>query len=97
VELPKPRSVGTRAAKESFSTLLDEVAAGEHALIYRRSRAVAALIPVGDLERLQELARRDEELAAILRARGHQVNPWGSPGILSVLVTHLRPLEGAAR
>lgn len=97
MELPKPRPVGTRTAKESFSSLLDEVAAGEHALIYRRSRAVAALIPINDLERLQELVRRDEELAAILRARGHEVDPWATPGILSVLVTHLRPVGAAAR
>jgi prevent-host-death family protein len=96
MELPQPRPVGVRAAKESFSTLLEEVAAGGHALIYRRSRPVAALIPVSDLERLQELARRDEELGAVIRARGHEVDPWGTPEILRVLVTHLRPVGAAA-
>jgi prevent-host-death family protein len=87
----KPRSIGVRAAKATFSTLLDEAAAGHHALICRRSRPVAALISLNDLDLLGELIRRDEELAAVMRARGHDVDPWVTPTILRVVVSYLAP------
>lgn len=94
----KPRSIGVRAAKATFSTLLDEVAAGRHTLICRRSRPVAALISLQDLDLLGELIRRDEELAAVMQARGHDVDPWVTPNILGVVVSYLVPPQatGAA-
>lgn len=85
MQLPEPRSIGVRAAKAKFSALLDEVDGGDHVLVCRRSQPLAALIPASDLDRFRELARREEELAAVLRGRGYRVDPWGTPGVLEVV------------
>lgn len=87
--MPIPRPIGIRAAKSNFSALLDEVAAGEHVLVCRRSKPLAALIPAGDLDQLRELANRDAQLAAVLRARGHDIEPWGTARVIEIIVTHL--------
>jgi prevent-host-death family protein len=97
MSLPPVRSIGIRAAKASFSSLLDEVEAGAHVLLYRRSKPVAALIPTADLERFRELIRREEELGAVLRARGHAVEPLTTAQLIEVMVSHLgapRSLRG---
>lgn len=86
---PPPRSLGIRAAKASLSTVLDEVAAGSHVLLCRRAKPVAVLIPPQDLERFRELVRRDEELAAVLRARGHHVDQWTTAALIEVIVSYL--------
>lgn len=97
--LPPLRSLGIRAAKASFSGLLDEVEAGTHVLLCRRSKPVAALIPPVDLERFRELLRREEELGAVLRARGHAVEPLTTAQLIEVMVSHLdapRPSTGGS-
>lgn len=89
--MPAWKRIGVRALKNSLAAVLDEVAAGERVLLCRRAKPLAALIPVRDLERLHELTRRDDELAAVLRGRGHLVDPWATPGILEVIVSYLNP------
>lgn len=85
----RSRSIGIRAAKANLGSILEGVAGGEHVLLCRRSRPLAALISLEDLERFRELVRRDEELAAVLRARGHSVDRWDTAAILEVVVTYL--------
>lgn len=82
-------SLGIRTARANFGVVLDRVAAGESVVICRRSRPLAALISVDELERFRELVRRDEALAAVFRARGHILDPWTTSSILEVVVTHL--------
>lgn len=86
MRLPPPQRIGIRAARADFGSLADRVAThGDHFLICRREQPLAALIPVGDLDRFRELFRRDEELAAVLRARGFKVQPWTTPGVLEAV------------
>lgn len=82
-------SIGIRAARANLGSVLERVAGGEHVLLCRRAKPLAALISLEDLERFRELIRRDEELAAVLRARGHSVDPWETAAILEVIVTYL--------
>lgn len=89
MSLPPPRTVGIRAVKDNFSALLNEVAAGDHVLVCRRSKPLAALIPLADLDRLGDLVLRDEELAALLGRLGHRVEPWSTARLIEVIVSHL--------
>ncbi len=71
VEMPL-RELGARAARASFGDLLNRAAyANERTIITKSGRAVAVVVPVGDLERLTEEgsdARGDS--ARSLRVRG---------------------------
>lgn len=58
-------------------------------MLCRRSRPLAVLISLDELERFRELVRRDEALAAVFRARGHTPDPWTTSSIIEVVVTHL--------
>jgi prevent-host-death family protein len=59
---PKPKTVSAAQAKMRFSELLARVAyAGDHYIIERRGKPVAALVSVDELERIEELERTAEE------------------------------------
>lgn len=75
--------MGVRAVKANFA------AAGSHVVVCRRAEPLAALIPVRDLDRFRELARRDEELAEVLRRRGFDVESWSTAGILDLIASRL--------
>ncbi len=54
-------TINISEAKSKFSEYLSRVAGGERFIIVRRARPVAALIPAGDLDRLErspEITRR---------------------------------------
>jgi hypothetical protein len=46
---------------------------------------LAALISASELDRFQELERRDEGLQAVLKGRGIGVAPWTTAKILEVV------------
>jgi prevent-host-death family protein len=94
-ELPKPEPISIRNARGRFGTLLDAVAGdGRPALICRRSKPLAVLLPAAQYEELAETVRRDQSLAAIFRARGIAVNTWTTAGVLEAVV---RLIEGPPR
>ena len=76
--------VGVRRAVRELPSLIDRAASGSTVLISRRGRPLAALISVADLERFQELERRDDGLRAVLRGQGFRISPWTTPKILEV-------------
>lgn len=84
---PQSRPVGTREVKARFRALLDEVAGGEHFVVYRGSKPLAAMIPIEDLDRLRELLDRDEALAVVLRAKNCIVEPWATAGIIQAILS----------
>ncbi len=87
--LLEAESMGIRAARARFGPLVDRVAAeGYPVIICRRGEPLVALIPVRDLQRLQELERRDRDLAAVLRGRGFRIDPWTTATALEA-VTNL--------
>lgn len=71
---PETNRMGIKAARATFSSLVNKVATGDHVLICRHSRPIAALIPVSDLKLLKDLAKRYPELANFFRVRGYEVN-----------------------
>jgi prevent-host-death family protein len=75
-----------RAARASFGALVDRVAAGSRVVVCRRSTALAVLLPKGDYETLAELAGRDEQIGAVLRGLGVDVDPWTTPNVVEALV-----------
>lgn len=77
--------VGIRRAKTELSRLVDEAAGSGPVVISRRGQPLAALISSSDLERFQELERRDEGLQAVLKGRGIRIIPWSTPRILEAL------------
>lgn len=89
LEPPAARRIGLRAVRSGLGGILEDVAAGERVVVCRRTKPLAVLIPMQDLQRLYELTRRDAELAAVLRGRGHVVDPWTTPEILEVVVSYL--------
>ena len=89
--LPKLQRMPIRAARERLGALVDRVASGSYVLICRRSTPLAVLLPAGDFDLLAETVRREEELAAILRGRGYDVEPWTTPTVLEVVT---RVLDG---
>ena len=76
-----------RTARERFGALVDRVADGSRVLVCRRSTPMAVLLPRGDYDRLVELARRDEQLAAVLRGRGLHVDPWTTTNLVEALAS----------
>jgi prevent-host-death family protein len=84
--LLEAETVGIRAARASFGPIVDRVATeGYRLIISRRGQPLAALISVNDLQRLQELERRDRELAAVLRGHGYPVDQWTTPTALEAV------------
>lgn len=75
-----------RAARASFGELVDRVAAGSRVVVCRRSTALAVLLPKRDYEVLAELAARDEQVGAVLRGLGVDVEPWTTPNVVEALV-----------
>lgn len=71
---PEPNRLGIKAARATFSSLVNKVATGDHVLICRHSRPIAALIPVSDVKLLKDLARRYPEVADLLRVRGYELD-----------------------
>jgi prevent-host-death family protein len=55
--------VGVTEARRRFSELVSRAIAGERFLICRRERAVAALVGVGEVERLERAAQAVNRLA----------------------------------
>lgn len=88
--LPKPQRIPIRAARERFGALVDRVAGGTYVLICRRSTPLAVLVPADDFDRLAESLRQEEELAAILRGRGFDVEAWSTPTVLEVVTRLLQ-------
>ena len=69
-------------ARECFSDTVNRVAyRGERIVLQRRGKAIAALVPVADFERLERLSEEEEDRLdnaaadAALREKGKSV-PW---------------------
>lgn len=92
--LPKPEPISIRTARGRFGSLVDRVAEGHPALILRRSTPLAVLLPAAQYEELAETVRRDQSLAAILRARGIALDSWTTAGVLEAVARLLE--EGRA-
>lgn len=64
-----PRNIGVAEVKKSFSTVISEVSLkGEHFIIEKKGRPMAALVSVNDLQRIQsskDSGKRRGLLAAI--------------------------------
>ena len=77
--------VGIRRARTELPRLVDEASVGSPVVIARRGQPLAALISASELDRFQELERRDEGLRAVLKGRGIGVVPWTTAKILEVV------------
>ncbi len=77
--------VGIRRARAELPRLVDEASEGSPVVIARRGQPLAALISASELDRFQELERRDEGLQAVLKGRGIGVAPWTTAKILEVV------------
>jgi prevent-host-death family protein len=71
-------------ARESFSDTVNRVAyRGDRIVLQRRGKAIAALVPVADFERLEQLSEVEEDrldiaaAGAALREKGRNV-PWAT-------------------
>ncbi len=82
---PPLEPMAIRAARARFGELVDRVARGGYFLILRHSSPLAVLLPASDYERLAEVSRRDQELAAVLRGHGYEVTPWSTATVLEVV------------
>jgi prevent-host-death family protein len=82
----KPEPISIRAARGRLGALVDEVAGGRSALICRRSMPLAVLLPTTEYEELIETLRRDQSLAAVLRARGVSLPSWTTTEVLEVII-----------
>ena len=85
-DLPKPDPISIRTARGRFGSLVDKVG--------RRTTPLAVLLPAAQYEELAETVRRDQSLAAVLRARGIAVEAWTTAGVLEAVV---RLIEGPQR
>lgn len=84
--LLETETMGIRAAPGKLRTIVDRVATeGYWLIISRRGQPLAGLISVHELQRLQELERRDRELAAVLRGRGCPIDSWTTPTALEAV------------
>jgi prevent-host-death family protein len=72
--------VTTVDARNSFSEIVNKAAFGkERIVLTRRGKAVAAVVPVEDLTKLEELedqADVNEAIAALAEARRRGTLPW---------------------
>lgn len=68
-------------ARESFSTTVNRVAfGGERVVLTRHGKRVAAVVPIGDLELLEQLedaADLDEVRSALAHPGNHERIGWG--------------------
>ena len=85
-ELSNLQRMPIRAARASFGALVDKVARGTRILVCRRTIPLAVLLPQADHQQLVDLAARDEQLAAVLRGLGVDVDPWTTPTIVEAVV-----------
>lgn len=72
------KRLNTTAAREDLADILNQVAyAGERIILHRRGKNVAAIVPMADLQLLQDLEdRMDNEAAdAALLEPGESI-PW---------------------
>lgn len=73
--------VTTVDARNSLSEIINRAAFGkERVVLTRRGKAVAAVVPVEDLTKLEELedqADVDEAIAALAEAKRRGTLPWG--------------------
>jgi antitoxin (DNA-binding transcriptional repressor) of toxin-antitoxin stability system len=77
IEMPHPRPIGVRELRENMRRLLEHLGRGEHYLVLRHNRPVAALIPYEHLLQLADAVTRLHAAEAVLRSRGYD------PGSLS--------------
>lgn len=84
-ELTRPEPISIRAARSRFGALVDQVAEGHPALICRRTAPLAVLLSSDRYEELEEAVRRDQNLAAILRAHGIVVEGWTTASVLEAI------------
>jgi len=82
VDIPTPRHIGVRSLRDNMRTLIERLAEGEHYLVLRHNRPVAALIPYEDLLRLTEAARRLAAAEALLRTRGYDPAGLSTPDLV---------------
>lgn len=82
--LRRPEPISIRTARERFGSLVDRVAQGYPVLICRRSTPLAVLLPAAQYEE-PETVRREQSLAAILRARGIALDGWTTAGVLEAV------------
>lgn len=93
-ELPKPDPVSIRTARNRFGALVDEVASGRCALVCRRSVPLAVLVPAWQYDQLVEVVRRDQSLAAILRASGIPIDTWNTAAALGAVARLVEERRG---
>ena len=70
MEVPHPRPIGVRELRNNMRGLIETLHRGEHYLVLRHNRPVAALIPYEDLLKLTDATRRLAAAEALLRTRG---------------------------
>ena len=73
-------SISTVEARERFSEVVNRAAFGQERIVLtRRGKALAALIPIEDLEWLQEIEEQQDIAdaeAALADVREHGTIPW---------------------
>jgi antitoxin Phd len=72
------KRLNTTAAREDFADILNQVAyAGERIILHRRGKNVAAIVTMADLQLLQDLEDRMDNIAAdaALLEPGESI-PW---------------------
>ena len=73
-------SLSTAEAREQFSDVINRAAYGkERVVLTRRGKPLAAVVPIEDLQLLQELEDRldlEEARAALADARAHGTVAW---------------------
>lgn len=74
------RSMTTSEARKDFSETVKRARKGERIVLNSHGKPVAALVPIEDLELLQELEDRLDARAAriaLAEAQEHGTIPWG--------------------
>ena len=73
-------SMSTGEARDQFSTVINRAAFGkERIVLTRRGKALVAIVPIEDLEILQELEDRldlEDARAALVEAKEKGTIPW---------------------
>ncbi len=70
MDVPHPTPIGIRQLRDNMRSLVGRLQRGEHYLVLRNNRPVAALIPYEDLLALTDAARRLTAAEAALRSKG---------------------------
>lgn len=85
--MPKTDKLSTAAARERFAEIVNRAAyAKDRLLLTRRGKAVAAVVPIEDLQALEELEDRLDEATA--RQRLREVERKGSVPLEEVLARY---------